>query len=174
MIIYKDALSGDELFSDQFPIKEECDGILLKVEAKYEQEEAGFDTSNMAGFNASQEEAAEEVQDGVVTVLNLPHRHQYGETQFGTKKEYQTYIKGYMKRLKEYLEANDPDKVEGFMKGAPNAVKHLLSLFKDAKFYVGTSMDYDAMIPVLHYEQGEGDEKCMFYFFKHGLTEDKV
>merc|ERR1711955_42806 len=92
------------------------------------------------------------------------------ETQFNTKKEYQAYIKGYMKRLKEKLEQESPDDVATFTKGAQDAVKHLLSRFKDLCFYVGASMDYDAMIPVM---ENEG-EKYMFYFFKHGLVEEKV
>jgi hypothetical protein len=31
---------------------------------------------------------------------------------------YTAYIKGYMKRVKEHLEKNKPDRVAGFMKGA--------------------------------------------------------
>ena len=39
------------------------------------------------------------------------------ETSFG-KTDFVTYVKSYMKKVKEYLTANKPDRVEGFMKGA--------------------------------------------------------
>lgn len=45
------------------------------------------------------------------------HSFRLQSTQFD-KKSYLTYLKGYMKAIKKYLEANNPDRVEAFEKGA--------------------------------------------------------
>jgi len=170
MIIYKDLISGDELFSDQFKTELLFD-CLYKVEAKLIKKKLGVDESNFA-FNASAEGGEDEsVEDGVVYIVDLLDNHKLEATQFGTKKEFQSHIKGYMKRLKETLEKEDTAEcVTTFTKNAPEAVKHLLGKFKDLCFYVGASMNYDGMIPVM---ENEG-EKYMFYFFKHGLIPEKV
>lgn len=54
----------------------------------------------------------------------------YQETGF-TKADFQNWVKGYMKKLKEHLEAKNPDRVEGFMKGAKEMVVYILGRFND-------------------------------------------
>ena len=52
------------------------------------------------GFNASAEgvDADEGAQDGAKYVVDVVENHKLIETQFA-RKDYQAYIKGYMKRL---------------------------------------------------------------------------
>ena len=50
------------------------------------------------------------------------HSFRLQSTQFD-KKSYLTYLKGYMKSVKKYLEANNPDRVEAFEKGAQTFAK---------------------------------------------------
>ena len=54
----------------------------------------------------------------------------YNETSF-TKADFQNWIKGYMKKLKDHLEANNKDRVEGFMNGAKQMVGFVLSKFAE-------------------------------------------
>lgn len=54
----------------------------------------------------------------------------YQETGF-TKVDFQNWVKGYMKKLKEHLEAKNPGRVEGFMKGAKEMVVYILGRFND-------------------------------------------
>jgi len=170
MIIYKDIFSGDELFCDQFKVEllHEC---LYKVTATLCKQDMGIDESKF-GFNASAEgcDADEGAEDGCKYVIDVVDNHKLSETQFA-KKDYQAYIKGYMKRVKQKLEEDKSDQLEVFTSNAQVAVKFLLGKFKDLCFYVGESMDYDAMIPLME----SVDEKTSnFYFFKHGLIEEKV
>lgn len=73
----------------------------------------------------------EEVNDpNVEKINNVVDAFQYKDTSF-TKADFQTWIKGYMKKLKEHLEANNKERVEGFMKGAKEMVGFILSRFDD-------------------------------------------
>jgi hypothetical protein len=41
------------------------------------------------------------------------------------------YAKMYMKKIKEHLEKNKPERVDAFMKGAQEMVKWIISRFDD-------------------------------------------
>lgn len=60
---------------------------------------------------------------------------------FGTKKDYMTYLKEYMKKVVKYLEDNDrKDEVEVFKKNINNVMKDLLGRFKDLQFFTGRNL----------------------------------
>ena len=50
-----------------------------------------------------------------------------------------------MKKIKGYLQENNPDKVEEFEKGAQAYAKKIVANFKDYEFYTGESMDVEGM-----------------------------
>ena len=100
-------------------------------------------SSGSTGANASAEEQQEALEDGAKQVINAVrgatrtissayadnvfvsiqvHSFRLQSTQFD-KKSYLTYLKGYMKSVKKYLEANNPDRVEAFEKGAQTFAK---------------------------------------------------
>ncbi|MTV29313.1 hypothetical protein FTX61_28685, partial [Nitriliruptoraceae bacterium ZYF776] len=83
MIIYKDFLTGDELFSDAFPIKKINDHI-WEVEGKMIKVKEGVDDA-LIGANPSAEEGGEAVEDGVVSVINVVYSHQLEELPFNNK-----------------------------------------------------------------------------------------
>merc|ERR1712224_457869 len=124
MKIYEDVFSGDEMFSDTYPIKLVHD-CLWEVTGKHisrTQEEI-----QLAGANASAEEADEGTdtasESGVDVILN----HRLVETGFGSKKEYTVYLKDYMKKVITYLEENDmKDQVDGFKKNIQAVMGDLL------------------------------------------------
>merc|ERR1712158_7687 len=96
---------------------------------------------------------------GVDIVLN----HRLTESGFGSKKDYTVYLKDYMKKIVTYLENN----INGYM-------KDVLGRFKDLQFFVGESMDNDAMIMIMDYKDYQGEERPFLIAFKHGLEEEKV
>jgi hypothetical protein len=77
--------------------------------------------------------------DSEQRVLNIIESHKLVETNF-TKKQYLLYIKGYMKRLKTYLEENNPSRVEAFQAAAAEFVKKVLGKFDDYQFFTGESV----------------------------------
>jgi virulence-associated protein VapD len=171
MYIYKDVFSGDELFSDTYPMKliSEC---LYEVTGQYETRKEGEVV--LAGSNASAEEADEGTDEGAVSGIDIVLNHQLVETGFGTKKDFTVYLKDYMKKVVKYLEENDKaDQVDSFKKNINGVMKELLTSFSDLQFFTGESMDPEAMIVMCLYKDVGGVEKPVLMFFKHGLEEEK-
>jgi len=173
MKIYKDVFSGDELFSDTYPIKV-TDDVLYEVTGKHitrSQGEIQLEGSNASAEGADGDEGTESSSEsGVDIILN----HRLTETGFGSKKDYMVYLKDYMKKVVKYLEDNDrAGEVDTFKKNINNVMKDLLGKFKDLQFFTGESMDAEAMILILDYKEVDGEEKPILMAFKHGISEEK-
>ncbi|OAQ26313.1 translationally controlled tumor protein [Linnemannia elongata AG-77] len=166
MLIYQDIITGDELFSDAFDIKEV--GGTYEVECAMIQVKEGADVD--IGANASAEEAAEDLEDGVSVVNNVVYSFRLQSTSFD-KKGYTTYIKGYLKQLKaaKNLEGDDAKAYEAEM---TTEVKKVLGSFKDFEFYVGESMNPDGAVMLLNYR--EDGVTPFFTVFKHAVKTMKV
>ncbi|KAF4120303.1 Translationally controlled tumor protein [Geosmithia morbida] len=170
MIIFKDIITGDEMISDSYDLKE-IDGIVYEADCAMIKE-GGVEVD--IGANASAEEAEEGVEDSAQVVNNVVYSFRLQSTAFD-KKSYLTYLKGYMKSVKTKLqEKNAPaETITAFEKGAQAYVKEkLLPNFKDLEFYTGESQDPDGMIALLNYR--EDGVTPYIVFWKHGLTEMKV
>jgi len=172
MKIYTDLVSGDELFSDAYPMQE-VDDLVYEVESKMiVKSEGNYDI----GANASQDPDAEKEDDGFdstqQTVCNVLDAQHLQQTAFD-KKSYMTYIKGYMKKLVDQLKEDGKEaRVAGFQKAAQEFVKKVLAKFDDYEFYTGEKMEPEAMV-ILKFYKGESHAP-FFYFFKDGLREEKV
>ncbi|PSS18396.1 hypothetical protein M430DRAFT_27855 [Amorphotheca resinae ATCC 22711] len=169
MIIYKDIITGDEVMSDSYDLKE-VDGVVYEVDcAMITLGAVQVDT----GANASAEEADEGVEDGAVQVNNVVNSFRLQSTSFD-KKSYLSHLKTYMKKVKEALKekgASD-EEVAAFEKGASAYAKKIVANFKDYDFYIGESMDPDGMVLLMNYR--EDGVTPFVTVWKHGLTEMKV
>ncbi|KAL7282410.1 translationally controlled tumor-associated [Trametes coccinea BRFM310] len=179
MKLFTDVISNDEMFSDAFPIKE-VDDIVYEVDCQMITVKPGADvdignrvalTSLDTGANPSSEEQEEAVEDGAQTVNNVVYSFRLQSTQFD-KKSYLTYLKGYMKAVKQHLQEHNPDRVEAFEKGAQAFAKKLVANFKDYEFYTGENMNPDGMVALLNYR--EDGVTPYFTFWKDGLKEVKL
>ena len=94
------------------------------------------------------------------------------ETQFGTKKDFMLYMKSFLKATKKHLEANNPDRVEGFMASAAAATKKLVGQFKDLEFFLGPSCNPDGSMGIMTWGD-DGNTPTMF-FFADNLKEVKL
>lgn len=168
MIIYTDVISGDELLSDAYDVKE-VDNVVYEADCQMVQVKNGGDVD--IGGNPSAEEGEEDLEDGVETVNNVVYSFRLQQTQFD-KKSFLTYIKAYMKAIKGKLAETAPDQVEVFEKGAQAYVKKVIGSFKDWEFFTGESMDPDAMIVLLNYR--EDGETPYVAIWKHGIKETKI
>ncbi|OAA55054.1 translationally controlled tumor protein [Niveomyces insectorum RCEF 264] len=176
MIIYKDIITDDELFSDSFDVTNLAKGddkkpIIYEVNcAMITIGAVNVDT----GANASAEEAEEDVDDQAVRANNVVHAFRLQSTSFD-KKSYLAYLKGYLKAVKEKMQqaGKSAEEIKEFETGAQTYVKEkLLPNFKDFEFYTGESMNPDGMVALLNYR--EDGETPYFVFWKDGLTEMKV
>lgn len=146
MIIFKDVFTGDEVGSDSFPL-EEKDDVIYQLQGKMITVREGSYDIGCSGDVPEEESAAGE---DVRSVIDVVEAFKLQEMPFD-KKSFMTYIKGYMKRVKEHLEANKADRVQTFMTGAQNFVKKMLGEFDDYQFYSGESMDLEAMVIICKY-----------------------
>ncbi|KAL2706897.1 hypothetical protein KLU848_4501 [Kluyveromyces marxianus] len=167
MIIYTDILTGDELLSDAYDLKE-VDGVIY--EADCDMIKVGGDNIDI-GANPSAEDGDEDLEDGTEMVNNIVHTFRLQQTSFD-KKSFLTYIKGYMKQIKAKLQESNPDEVPVFEKGAQAYVKKIIGSFKDWEFFTGESMDPDGMLVLLNYR--EDGTTPYVALWKHGLKAEKI
>jgi hypothetical protein len=128
----------------------------------------------LAGANASAEEAAEGTEEASESGIDIALNHRLTSTGFGSKKDYMVYLKGYMAKVTKYMEENGKgDRVDSFKANINKVMKELLGRFKDLEFFTGESMDPDAMVLILDYKEVDGEEHPVFLAFKDGLEEEK-
>ncbi|KAL1843777.1 hypothetical protein VTJ49DRAFT_7487 [Mycothermus thermophilus] len=170
MIIYKDVITGDEIISDSYNLKE-VDGIVYEADCAMITEGA---VEVDIGANASAEGGEEEaVEDQAVKVNNIVYSFRLQSTSFD-KKSYLTYLKGYMKAVKAKLQeqGKSEEEIKDFETKAGAYAKKILGSFKDYEFYTGESMNPDGMVVLLNYR--EDGMTPYVTVWKHGLTEMKV
>jgi len=168
MIIYKDIISGDEMFSDIYKIKD--NGIIIEVEGKMISRSEDNIDGALLGANESQEEGGEDLESTTVSGVDIVLNHKLSETGFD-KTSFIAYIKEYMKTIKGKLSESDPERVKPFMAGAQDEVKKILSNFKNYQFYTGESMNAEGMVGLLDFRE-DGITPFMI-FFKDGLEIEK-
>nr|CCA62930.1 translationally controlled tumour protein [Fredericella sultana] len=181
MIIYKDIISKDEMFSDTYPMKD--DGVVYEVEGKFITEKAGIDNS-LLGANPSQgggeggeddagDDVGGQVDDATISGCNIVLANRLVKTSF-TKKSFQVYVKDYMKSLKDQLTARkqSDQQIKDFQTAAQAFVKRVLAEFDNFDFYTGESSNPEGMVALLNFRE-DGVTPFML-FFKHGLDAEKV
>ncbi|KAF8743207.1 TCTP family, partial [Rhizoctonia solani] len=167
MLLFKDVLSGDEIISDAYKLKE-VDDVVYEVDCSMIVVKDG-DVD--IGANPSAEEQEEALEDGAKQVNNVVYSFKLQSTSFD-KKSYLTYLKGYMKAVKTHLSTTKPDRVEAFEKGAQAYAKKIVANFKDFEFYTGESMNADGLVLLLNYR--EDGITPYFIIWKDGLKEEKL
>jgi len=168
MIIYKDAFTQDELFSDAHPM-ELINGVVYKVKGKLITESLDIDERAIGG-NASAEGGGDEgVESASKQGVDIVLSNRLVEfTQ--VKKDYMGHIKEYMKEVKGKLEADSSPDKDLFTKNVQEFVKEVLGNFKEYQFFCGESMKPEGMLALMKWDE----ETPYMYFFKHGLEAEKV
>lgn len=176
MRIYKDIITGDEMFTDSNPI-ELVDDCIYEVKCAHVTRREGEIV--LAGSNPSAEDdggdggADEHVESGLDLVLN-----QKLQTTSFNKSDYKAYLKSYGKSLAakwKEMEMTD-DQIEECKAKFMTAIKKVLPKLDDVEFFVGESFNPDGMVALLEYRNkpdGSGEEPIMI-FYKQGLEDEKV
>ncbi|XP_073436382.1 translationally-controlled tumor protein [Dendrobates tinctorius] len=170
MIIYKDILTGDEMFSDIYVVKESPDGLCLEVDGKMVTRTEGQIDDALIGGNASAECQDEGSQTSTIRGVDIVLNHKLQETGF-TKESYKQHIKDYMKAIKGKLEESNPNRVKPFMTCAGGKIKEILGNFKNYQFFTGETMNPDGMVALLDFR--EDGVTPFLTFFKDGLEIEK-
>lgn len=172
MIVYRDLLSNDELFTDSCKMREVDDSVFIEVEGKHTTECTKVDDS-MIGGNKSAESYEEESADASTSGVDIVLQNRLAWVDMD-KKKYQKYIKAYVAKLVEKLTETKPDYVATFKKKAIPAVKRILDNFEEWDFYRGET-DFEGangMLCILGYREDQTTPYLLF--FKDGLLEEKV
>lgn len=173
MRIFKDIITGDEMFTDSSKYKV-IDDCLYEVECRHVNRKLG--DVQLDGANPSQEEADEGTDEVVESGLDLVLNQRLIETGF-TKNDYKSYLKLYTKSLQDKwkeMGKSDSEMTEAKSKFT-EAVKKVLPKIGDMQFFMGESSNPDGLIALLEYRENDsGDETPIMIFFKHGLEEEKV
>ncbi|KAM4558190.1 translationally-controlled tumor protein homolog [Odontesthes bonariensis] len=167
MIIYKCIITGDEMFSDIYKISEKT--IFYEVDGKVVSRSEGIDDA-LIGANASAEEAVESSESATVSGVDIVLNHKLQETGFN-KGSFKSYIKDYMKAIKNKLQETNPDRVNTFIEQAQKAVVDILKNFDNYQFFTGESMNPEGLVAMLDYRE-DGVTPYML-FFKDGLEIEK-
>ncbi|OTF81491.1 translationally-controlled tumor protein-like protein [Euroglyphus maynei] len=173
MIIYKDLITGDEMFTDSSKVKL-VDDCIWEVECQFVMRKQG--DIAIEGFNPSAEEADEGTDEITESGYDLVLNQRLVEASF-SKADFKNYLKTYTKTLQEKwksLEWSDEQIAEAKAKFT-EAVKKILPKVNDAQFYLGNSSNPDGIVGILEFREGDdGNEKAVMNFFKHGLDAEKV
>jgi len=169
MIIFKDILTGDEMFSDIYKIKET--DMMYEVEGKMMTRKGDEIDDSLIGGNASAEAEAEGTESSSQSGIDIVMNHHLFEMPGMDKKAFLSYAKDYMKAVKSKLEQDNPDRVKPFMDGAGAEVKKLVGSLKDLQFFSGESQNPDGCMGFLNFRE-DGITPFML-FFKDGLEKEK-
>mgnify|MGYP003572658386 CR=1 FL=1 len=182
MLIYHDILTGDELFSDAYPMRT-IDDFFYEVTAQQVTRSDKID-ERMIGGNASAEGGGDEAADDTIVQsgLNLVINGGHMENNF-TKSDYKKELRDYCKKVLAKLQEKDPKQAEVFKSKAQDQMKKILEMWKvpgeDAdnwQFFVSErySAGGDGMVMLLQYINEEGKpERPVFWFWKDGLYTQK-
>ena len=175
MRVYFDTFSQeDELLSDSYNLVSlpEFSGAIGEVTSRMitkGSDDVDIGCGNAFGAAGEEEEKIDESKPQFVDILDA---FRYQETTF-SKKDYGTYIKGYMKKLLTSLQEKKPDRVDGFKEGCKKFVNWVLENFDKLTFYTPESYETDNMIIISYYKNGD-TQPPVFLYFLDGFREVKM
>jgi hypothetical protein len=101
-------------------------------------------------------------------VINIVDSHNLQDVGFD-KKQFITFIKGYMKRIEKHLTEKNPERVPGFKSSAEKFVKAMLGNFSEYTFYMGENPEGGIILC----KWSSDGLTPYFQYFKDGLDEEK-
>ena len=171
MRVWKDIISGDEMITDAFTITTLFDDAALEAKARFVSKKENDDCGIAANTEEGEEEAAAG-DDKTITVIDIVDALRLQEITLD-KKGFMAYIKGYLKAIKEKLEASGKGaRTEAFQKGATSLVKELVGKWDEVQVFTGESGNWEAGFAFCYMKE-QTDDGPTFYFFNDGLKQEK-
>mmetsp|Transcript_46904 Transcript_46904/g.34341 ORF Transcript_46904/g.34341 Transcript_46904/m.34341 type:complete len:181 (+) Transcript_46904:39-581(+) len=179
MIVYRDIITGDEVLSDAFPLRQVVDsegnvveGLMYCESKNIVKNSDDVDVGCGNAFGSGGEEDDGGVDNTAQTVNNVIDGFQYTETQIGGANDFKAWIKDYMNAVVTKLrEKGKPkEEIQAFKAQAPNIAKYFLKNFSDLQFYLGPSFNSESMVFSLY---PEGSLTPNFYYIMGGVDAEK-
>ncbi|XP_039250163.2 translationally-controlled tumor protein homolog [Styela clava] len=170
MYVFKDILTGDEMYTDALTVEEvkEPANVFVKIQSKLESVDCSINES-LIGGNPSQEEQCEATEDTVIKDFDVVLRSELIKSGDYSKAGLKTLVRAYLKAILNKLETEELQKE--FMEKSPAGALFLIKKAKNIVVYTGKSMDHDGGKAFAVYEDGA---VCPYFlFFKDGLIKEK-
>ncbi|KAJ1708481.1 translationally controlled tumor protein [Aspergillus flavus] len=141
MRTFIDVISGDEVLSDKYPIKE-VDDIAYEVDCKFiefqkpSDDDIEYDTSEGAPDKTSSE-------------IDVVHEFALHQTNFDQKSYYE-HLKRYAAAIEKHLSTTNRDRVPAFKKAFKDYVTKMMHQWGSLQCYVGPSLDPNGMVAILN------------------------
>ena len=117
MKVFRDYISGDEFLSDSFPYKFTMEDACIEAKAKY-------------------------VTKGE-TVIDIQDKFGLSEVNGFSKAEFMSWARGYLPKITTRLQAENPERVLIFKRGATKLIKLIANKFAKMQLFVGKKMDQE-------------------------------
>ncbi|EHB15364.1 Translationally-controlled tumor protein [Heterocephalus glaber] len=131
MIISRDLISHNEMFSDIYKIREIGMGCTWRWRARWSVgQRVTLMTRSLVEMPLAKAPEGEGTESTVVAGVDIAMNHHLQETNF-TKEAYKKYFKDCMKSIKGKLEEQRPEKVKPFMTGGAEQIKCILANFRN-------------------------------------------
>ncbi|CAH8563285.1 unnamed protein product [Schistosoma turkestanicum] len=168
MIVFKDLISGDELFSEGHKPKL-VDDVIYEVDSEFQFVSNGVD-DRLIGANPSGEGDDDEVCETKERVIGLVHGSRLVPCP-SFKEHYKSHLKSYLKAIKTHLQEKNPARVEIFENGIKTYMRDVFKNIDDYEFYMGETCNSQGMVVLMNF-RSDGMTPY-FVFFKDGLVEEK-
>eukprot|EP00118_Oscarella_pearsei_P024482 m.306161 g.306161 ORF g.306161 m.306161 type:complete len:174 (+) comp41014_c0_seq1:132-653(+) len=172
MIVFKDLITGDELFSDSYKYKL-IDDLYYEVDGRMTTETTDISDAAIGG-NASAEEPTETSEASSVSGIDfvLQQRLQKIEKPAKLKDFKVTILKPYLGAINKKLKEKHPDRVDKFQKGMMGFLKERVDKnYSDWDLYLGNSFNPEGMHVMVNFRE-DGVTPFMVVF-KDGIEEEK-
>ena len=172
MIVYKCVISGDEITSDRYNISNLPDQPLLwKVSSKAKKEEEGEavlgEEEEPSEGSGSDVDIAEGEESRVIDIVDGPRLQNIESFVKTNLEDFKDAMSGFTDAAKEKI-------VEGreeFEEGLEGALQYLYDNLQDFEIYVGESMNKEASLGFLNYE--EDGVTPFLIIFRHVLEAEE-
>lgn len=175
MIIFKDRIYGDELFTDAGSVKYAEDGSMITFHAKQITIKEGEDIK-LEGANPSQEEQEEEQSEASSrTELDFVAYNRLEPFEFGDKKGLQQYFKGYFKALRTKMveEERPADEIKAMENLAKATVVEFSKKHDNLSLYRAGTCNEPTPLCII-FEWGDDGMSGTAHVFRQGVIEEKV
>ena len=149
MILFKDIVTGDGIFTDAYKYKL-VDDLYYHINAKFvkDSDDGNYDI----GGNPSEEESAEALETTVTTGIDVCLQNRLVDSTM-TKAQYKKHIKTFSQNLVKTAAESDPARADFLKKNLPKAVQSFLENFDDYSLFVGESFGEGAVVVFCKYPE---------------------
>lgn len=174
MIIFKDLMSGDELFTEASKPKLTDDGAMFQFNTRYVTVKVGEEVK-LEGANPSAEEPSDDggTEVEMRTDFDFVINNRLQQYPISSKKDVQAYFKGYFKALMEYLKekGEDESKINEIKDMLKAKVPEWIAKYDNLSFFQGESSAENPLCVMV--EWNEDGTSGTAYAWRCGLKEEK-